>query len=225
MDASSQVTECMKLLREIRETGEKTIIFSQWTLLLDLLEVAMWHEQFPEKPIRYDGSMSGDERSTAAKHFRDRPEYNVMLVSLRAGNAGLNLTAASRVIIMDPFWNPYIEMQAIDRTYRIGQQKEVEVYRILTQETVEDRIVALQNKKKEIVEAALDETESMKIGRLGVSELKFLFIMRAEEHWMPRFAWTGFCGLLEGPTMRIGVLRIIETGKLDACEDLAIWLS
>ncbi|KAG8420664.1 hypothetical protein J3459_010880 [Metarhizium acridum] len=175
---AAKVTECMKLLREIRETGEKTIIFSQWTLLLDLLEVAMWHEQFPEKPIRYDGSMSGDERSTAAKHFRDRPEYNVMLVSLRAGNAGLNLTAASRVIIMDPFWNPYIEMQAIDRTYRIGQQKEVEVYRILTQETVEDRIVALQNKKKEIVEAALDETESMKIGRLGVSELKFLFNAR-----------------------------------------------
>ena len=68
-----------------------------------------------------------------------------------------------------------IEMQAIDRTYRIGQQKEVEVYRILTQETVEDRIVASQNKKKEIVEAALDEAESMKIGRLGESELKFLF--------------------------------------------------
>ncbi|KID89970.1 SNF2-related protein [Metarhizium guizhouense ARSEF 977] len=175
---AAKVTECMKLLREIRETGEKTIIFSQWTLLLDLLEVAMWHEQFPDKPVRYDGSMTGDERSNAAKDFRDRSECNVMLVSLRAGNAGLNLTAASRVIIMDPFWNPYIEMQAIDRTYRIGQQKEVEVYRILTQETVEDRIVALQNKKKEIVEAALDETESMKIGRLGVSELKFLFNAR-----------------------------------------------
>ncbi|KID96249.1 SNF2-related protein, partial [Metarhizium majus ARSEF 297] len=175
---AAKVTECMKLLREIRETGEKTIIFSQWTLLLDLVEVAMWHEQFPEKPIRYDGSMTGEERSKAAKAFRDLPECNVMLVSLRAGNAGLNLTAASRVIIMDPFWNPYIEMQAIDRTYRIGQPKEVEVYRILTQETVEDRIVALQNKKKEIVEAALDETESMKIGRLGVSELKFLFNAR-----------------------------------------------
>ncbi|TWU75136.1 hypothetical protein ED733_002905 [Metarhizium rileyi] len=175
---AAKVSECMALLKKIQETDEKTIVFSQWTLLLDLLQVAMWHEKFPSKPLRYDGSMSGDERSAAARNFRDQPRHKVMLVSLRAGNAGLNLTAATRVIIMDPFWNPYIEMQAIDRTYRIGQQREVEVYRILTQETVEDRIVALQNKKKEIVEAALDETESMKIGRLGVSELKFLFNAR-----------------------------------------------
>lgn len=172
---AAKVTECMRLLKEIQETGEKTIIFSQWTLLLDLLEVAMWHDKFPMKPLRYDGSMSGDQRATAAKTFRDKPEHKVMLVSLRAGNAGLNLVAATRVIIMDPFWNPYIEMQAIDRTYRIGQKREVEVYRILTQETVEDRIVALQNKKKEIVEAALDEKESMKIGRLDENELRFLF--------------------------------------------------
>lgn len=175
---SAKVTECMKLLKQIQETGEKTIIFSQWTLLLDLLEVAMWHDKFEFKPIRYDGGMTGQQRSDAATSFRDKSNAKVMLVSLRAGNAGLNLTAASRVIIMDPFWNPYIEMQAVDRTYRIGQQKEVQVYRILTQETVEDRIIALQDKKKEIVEAALDETESMKIGRLGVSELKFLFNTR-----------------------------------------------
>ncbi|KAG6263850.1 hypothetical protein E4U48_006496 [Claviceps purpurea] len=175
---AAKVSECMRLLTEIGRTGDKTIIFSQWTLLLDLLEVAMWHEKFESKPLRYDGSMSGDRRSDAANTFRDDPKVKVMLVSLRAGNAGLNLTAANRVIIMDPFWNPYIEMQAIDRTYRIGQQREVDVYRILTKQTVEDRIVQLQEKKKEIVEAALDETESMKIGRLNVSELKFLFNTR-----------------------------------------------
>ncbi|KAK7415200.1 hypothetical protein QQX98_006046 [Neonectria punicea] len=171
---AAKVTECMELLKKISETGEKTIIFSQWTLLLDLLEVAMWHEKMP-KPERYDGSMSGVHRNIAAHNFRDSKHIKVMLVSLRAGNAGLNLTAASRVIIMDPFWNPYIEMQAVDRAYRIGQQKEVKVYRILTQETIEDRIVALQEKKKTIVEAALDEAESMKIGRLSTNELKFLF--------------------------------------------------
>ncbi|KAG5969926.1 hypothetical protein E4U58_000917 [Claviceps cyperi] len=175
---AAKVSECMRLLTEIGRTGDKTIIFSQWTLLLDLLEVAMWHEKFESKPLRYDGSMSGDRRSDAANTFRDDPKVKVMLVSLRAGNAGLNLTAANRVIIMDPFWNPYIEMQAIDRTYRIGQQREVQVYRILTKQTVEDRIVQLQDKKKEIVEAALDEKESMKIGRLNVSELKFLFNTR-----------------------------------------------
>ncbi|KAL6901650.1 SNF2 family N-terminal domain-containing protein [Trichoderma evansii] len=172
---AAKVSECMNLLKQIYETGEKTIVFSQWTLLLDLLEVAMWHDNYPGKLRRYDGSMSSEQRFDAAKDFRDKNDVKVMLVSLRAGNAGLNLTAASRVVIMDPFWNPYIEMQAVDRAYRIGQKKEVKVYRILTSETVEDRIVELQNRKKEMVEAALDEAESMKIGRLNVNELKFLF--------------------------------------------------
>ncbi|PTB74330.1 hypothetical protein M440DRAFT_1403688 [Trichoderma longibrachiatum ATCC 18648] len=172
---AAKVSECMKLLQEIYKTGEKTIVFSQWTLLLDLLEVAMWHDQYPGKMRRYDGSMSAEHRFQAAVDFRDKKDVKVMLVSLRAGNAGLNLTAASRVVIMDPFWNPYIEMQAVDRAYRIGQMKEVMVYRILTKETVEDRIVDLQDRKKAMVEAALDEAESMKIGRLGVNDLKFLF--------------------------------------------------
>ncbi|ODA83214.1 hypothetical protein RJ55_01725 [Drechmeria coniospora] len=175
---AAKVTECMNLLKSIEASGEKTIIFSQWTLLLDLLQVAMWHDKFKHKPQRYDGSMSGEQRAKAALDFKARPDVTVMLVSLRAGNAGLNLTSANHVIIMDPFWNPYIEMQAVDRAYRIGQNREVNVYRILTRETVEDRIIALQERKKEIVEAALDETESMKIGRLNVNELKFLFNTR-----------------------------------------------
>jgi SNF2 family DNA or RNA helicase len=176
---STKVTECMKLLNRIQETtGEKTIIFSQWTMLLDLLEVAMRNEGFARKHERYDGSMSAVQRNDAASAFRSNPDVKVILVSLRAGNAGLNLTAASHVIIMDPFWNPYVEMQAVDRAYRIGQQREVKVYRILTQETVEDRIIQLQEDKKEIIEAALDESESRKIGRLGIAELKYLFTGR-----------------------------------------------
>ncbi|UNI13796.1 hypothetical protein JDV02_000504 [Purpureocillium takamizusanense] len=172
---SAKVTACMELLKRIQASKEKAIVFSQWTLLLDLLEVAMSHDKLGLKPLRYDGSMSADQRAQAARDFRRKPEAMVMLVSLRAGNAGLNLTSANNVIIMDPFWNPYIEMQAVDRAHRIGQTKDVKVHRILTQETVEDRIMELQERKKEIVEAALDETESMKIGRLNVSELKFLF--------------------------------------------------
>ena len=171
---AAKVTECMSLLREVDAAGEKTIVFSQWTLLLDLLEVAMHHEHL-KKPVRYDGSMSGIHRANSADQFRSDKNAKVMLVSLRAGNAGLNLTSASRVIIMDPFWNPYIEMQAVDRAYRIGQTREVKVYRILTKETIEDRIEALKEKKKEMIEAALDEAEGVKIGRLGVTELKFLF--------------------------------------------------
>ncbi|KAM0417905.1 hypothetical protein ACHAPD_004251 [Fusarium lateritium] len=176
-EPASKVTECLNLLREIEATGEKTIIFSQWTLLLDLLQVAMRRENMA-KAERYDGSMSATQRNIAAHNFRDGKDVKVMLVSLKAGNAGLNLTAASRVIIMDPFWNPYIEMQAVDRAYRIGQQKPVKVYRILTKETVEDRIVDLQNKKKEMVEAALDENQGAYIGRLSENDLRNLFNIR-----------------------------------------------
>lgn len=171
---AAKVTECMRLLTEIRAAGEKTIVFSQWTLLLDLVQVAMHHEGL-QKPERYDGSMTCMQRVNAAQAFRTDKNVKVMLVSLRAGNAGLNLISASRVIILDPFWNPYIEMQAIDRAHRIGQKREVKVYRILTQETVEDRIEALKERKRLMVEAALDEAESSRIGRLGAAELKYLF--------------------------------------------------
>jgi SNF2 family DNA or RNA helicase len=119
--------------------------------------------------------MSSNARNEAVIDFSQRKECKIMLVSLKAGNAGLNLTVASQVIILDPFWNPYIEEQAIDRAHRIGQQKPVVVHRILIPNTVEDRILALQEKKRELIEGALDEKASQSIGRLGTRELGFLF--------------------------------------------------
>lgn len=119
--------------------------------------------------------MSAEARNDAIMRFTDKPNTKIMLISLKAGNAGLNLVAASRVIILDPFWNPFIELQAVDRAYRIGQQKSVEVHRILIQSTVEDRIIELQRQKKELVDAALDEGASKSVGKLGVQQLAFLF--------------------------------------------------
>ncbi|KAK2030255.1 SNF2 family domain-containing protein [Colletotrichum zoysiae] len=173
--ASSKTRACMDLLRKIQETGEKTIIFSQWTMLLDLLQVAIKKEGLGIKHCRYTGEMSMAQRDDTAFNFSTDPDMKVMMVSLRAGNAGLNLVSASRVVIMDPFWNPYIEMQAVDRAHRIGQQKPVKVYRILTQETVEDRIIQLQEKKRATVDAALDEREGAKLAGLSLTELRFLF--------------------------------------------------
>jgi hypothetical protein len=101
--------------------------FSQFTFLLDLLEIPIKYE-LGLAYNRYDGGMSRVNRDAAAQDFQDpNSRTKVMLVSLKAGNAGLNLTAANHVIIMDPFWNPYIEMQAVDRAYRIGQQKPVDL--------------------------------------------------------------------------------------------------
>ncbi|KAF9871544.1 hypothetical protein CkaCkLH20_10955 [Colletotrichum karsti] len=173
--SSAKARACMDLLRRIQETGEKTIVFSQWTMQLDLLEVAIKKEGLNVKHCRYTGEMTMSQRDDCAFKFTSDPSMKVMFVSLRAGNAGLNLVAASNVVIMDPFWNPYIEMQAVDRAHRIGQQRPVKVYRILTQQTVEDRIIQLQEKKRETVDAALDEREGAKLAGLSMTELRFLF--------------------------------------------------
>ncbi|EKD14371.1 uncharacterized protein L3040_008273 [Drepanopeziza brunnea f. sp. 'multigermtubi'] len=170
---SAKTTKCVELLDQFQADGQKTIIFSQFVSLLDLLQVPIDEKGW--KCLRYDGSMSADARNNAVNQFCDSRDYNIMLISLKAGNAGLNLVAASRVIILDPFWNPYIEMQAVDRAYRIGQQHSVEVHRILVEGTVEDRIIDLQNRKKELVESALDENAAKSVSRLGVAELAFLF--------------------------------------------------
>ncbi|KAK2820037.1 hypothetical protein FQN49_007782 [Arthroderma sp. PD_2] len=174
-EPSAKVDKTIEILQSLRDsdTGEKTIIFSQFTSLLDLIEVPINRRGWVYR--RYDGSMKPADRNNSVLDFTDNPECRVMLVSLKAGNAGLNLVAASQVIILDPFWNPYIEDQAIDRAHRIGQLRPVMVHRLLIGNTVEDRIIALQEKKREIIEGALDEKASTNVGRLGVRELAFLF--------------------------------------------------
>lgn len=172
---SAKTLEVIELLTKIRKNDptEKTLVFSQFTSLLDLIEVPMVQNKF--KYQRYDGSMSMAERTDAVEAFMEDPEQNIMLVSLKAGNAGLNLWRASQVIMMDPFWNPFVEEQAVDRAHRMPQEREVHVHRILIPETVEDRICALQDKKREVIGAALDENASKEFARLNVRELKFLF--------------------------------------------------
>ncbi|ROW13836.1 hypothetical protein VPNG_03589 [Cytospora leucostoma] len=172
---SAKVAECCRILQSIQESGDKTIVFSQFTFLLDLLEIPIKYE-LGIRYCRYDGGMSRAQRDAAAQDFQDTTSRTkVMLVSLKAGNAGLNLTAANHVVIMDPFWNPYIEMQAVDRAHRIGQQKPVQVHRLLVKETVEDRITELQDEKRKFVDAALDEGESKSLGRLSTRDLQYLF--------------------------------------------------
>lgn len=175
--SSAKIDQMMDLLSEVVETaddGEKILVFSQWTSLLDLAEVPIEGKGWGYR--RYDGSMNAKMRGDAVDDFKDpRKNVRIMLVSLKAGNAGLNLNVASRVIILDPFWNPYVEEQAIDRAHRIGQVRPVKVHRVLVSSTVEDRIIELQEKKRALIEEALDEKEHQSISRLGVQELAYLF--------------------------------------------------
>lgn len=172
---SAKIEKALEILQKIQDVndGQKTIIFSQFTSLLDLLEVPISRNGWGYR--RYDGSMKPVERNQSVLDFTDKPDCKIMLVSLKAGNSGLNLVAASHVILFDPFWNPYIEEQAVDRAHRIGQLRHVHVHRILIKNTVEDRILTLQEKKRELIEGALDEKASKNVGRLGTRELGFLF--------------------------------------------------
>lgn len=174
---SAKTEKTLELLDQIQRNDptEKTLVFSQFTSFLDLLEVPLAKKKMRYQ--RYDGSMNMDERAEAVNQFMDSPHENVMLVSIKAGNSGLNLWKASQVILLDPFWNPYIEEQAVDRAHRMPQPREVTVHRILVPETVEDRICELQEIKRELVGNALDENASKSLSRLGVGELKRLFGM------------------------------------------------
>lgn len=175
-ESSAKIEKTMSIVNEVHnnDPAEKIIIFSQFTSFLDLLELPITDAQY--KYRRYDGSMSATMRNEAVMDFQDsRMGVKIMLVSLKAGNAGLNLTAASQVIILDPFWNPFIEEQAVDRAHRIGQMRPVNVHKMLVENTVEDRIVALQEKKRELITTALDEKAGQSLSRLGREELRYLF--------------------------------------------------
>lgn len=172
---SAKIVRTIEMLQEIQDEHpyEKVLIFSQFTTLLDILTIPLKRGGFTFE--RYDGSMSSTARASAVERFRRSPNIKILLVSLKAGNAGLNLNCASRVIIMDPFWNPYVEDQAIDRAHRIGQMHDVVVRRVVVPETVEDRILTLQERKKGVINSALDENAVNNIARLGQRELAYLF--------------------------------------------------
>ncbi|KAI0158118.1 hypothetical protein GGR57DRAFT_35773 [Xylariaceae sp. FL1272] len=174
-ESSSKTDKAMEILEMIRREypDEKTIVFSQFTSFLDLMEIPIQDARF--NYCRYDGSMTAQARNEAVKTFMFKPNMKVMLLSLKAGNAGLNLYAATRVIILDPFWNPSVEDQAIARAHRLGQTKPVTAYRILVKNTVEDRILQLQQEKRDIVQQVLGTEAAGTATGLSMTQLMNLF--------------------------------------------------
>jgi SNF2 family DNA or RNA helicase len=137
-------------LETVAAEGGKALVFSQWTSMLDLLEEPLRQKALAF--VRLDGSTR--DRAGVVERFQTEPEVGVFLVSLKAGGVGLNLTAADHVFLVDPWWNPAVEEQAFDRAHRIGQDKPVFVYRLVAQETVEERILALSSDKRALADAA-----------------------------------------------------------------------
>jgi SNF2 family DNA or RNA helicase len=145
------VDRLLEALSEAIADGHKALVFSQWTGLLALVEPHLLVAGIPF--VRLDGSTR--DRAAVVAQFQSDVGPPVMLVSLKAGGTGLNLTAADHVFLLDPWWNPTVEDQAADRAHRIGQDRPVMVYRMIAKDTVEERIFALQERKRTLADIAL----------------------------------------------------------------------
>jgi len=150
-DSSSKIELLLEFLDEVLAEGHKALVFSQWTSLLDLVQPHL--DGVDISYTRLDGATR--DRASVVGNFQDPEGPPVLLASLKAGGLGINLTAADHVFILDPWWNPAAEDQAADRAHRIGQNRPVMVYRLVAEDTVEERILELQDKKRALSEAAL----------------------------------------------------------------------
>ncbi|KNE99637.1 hypothetical protein PSTG_07131 [Puccinia striiformis f. sp. tritici PST-78] len=178
MQNSTKVSRLLELLDEIKaedtKTHKKTIVFSQFTSFLNLIEPFIKKAGYGY--TRYDGAKSADEKTRALEKIKSDPKCTVLLISLKCGSVGLNLTCCSRVILMDPWWNPSIETQAFDRAHRFGQREDVKCYKITIADTIEDRILQLQEDKQSLANQALGTEAAKKMNKLSVAEI--LYLMR-----------------------------------------------
>ncbi|MEO1970204.1 MAG: DEAD/DEAH box helicase, partial [Pirellulaceae bacterium] len=167
--SSAKLDLLVEQVREVTEEGHKALVFSQFTSFLDLVK-----PQLDKHGIVYE-YLDGKTRKRAerVKRFQEDKDCSAFLISLKAGGHGLNLTAADYVFILDPWWNPAVEAQAIDRAHRIGQTKRVFAYRIICRNTVEDKILELQQRKKDLADAIITENNSV-IRNLSNEDLAIL---------------------------------------------------
>jgi len=166
---SSKLEALMVHLREVVDEGRKALVFSQFTSFLDLVRTALEAENIPFSYL--DGKTR--DRDGAIERFRTRPDCPVFLISLKAGGLGLNLTEAEVVFLLDPWWNPAVEAQAIDRTHRLGQTRPVFAYRLVSRDTVEEKVLDLQRSKRELADAILG-AEGGGLGDLTREDLELL---------------------------------------------------
>jgi superfamily II DNA or RNA helicase len=168
-EGSAKIDTLVDQLTEVLSAGHKALVFSQFTTLLGIVR-----ERLEREGIAYaylDGSTTN--RQEVVERFQDDEDCPVFLLSLKAGGTGLNLTAAGYVFLLDPWWNPAVEAQAIDRAHRIGQTRPVMAYRLVAKDTVEDRILELQDLKRELAEEIL-EADNRGLGALEASDLEVL---------------------------------------------------
>lgn len=171
-DGSSKLEQCMEIVQDAVNSRHKILLFSGYTSMFEIME-----KELKQREIKYfklTGSTKVDERIELVDEFNENPEIKVFLISLKAGGTGLNLTGADMVIHYDPWWNISTENQATDRAYRIGQKNNVQVYKLITKNSIEEKIYELQQKKAELVDNMLS-TKTSFINKLSKEEIMNLF--------------------------------------------------
>jgi SNF2 family DNA or RNA helicase len=167
--ASAKLDVLNEHLREVLDEGHKALVFSQFTSFLDIARQQLDQDKVPYEYL--DGQTR--DRQACVEHFQNDAGCKLFLISLKAGGFGLNLTAADYVFLLDPWWNPAVESQAIDRTHRIGQERRVFAYRLIARETVEEKVLELQKKKRALADAIIGEDNRL-IGNLKREDLELL---------------------------------------------------
>jgi len=156
IDTSGKFDALAEMVEEIISENHKVLVFSQF---VQMLKIVRRHLDTNNTPYAYlDGSTR--DREKPVNEFQKSESVRIFLISLKAGGIGLNLTAADYVIHYDPWWNPAVEMQATDRAYRIGQTRKVFAYKLISKDSVEEKIVKLQEKKRSLVESLISTEET-----------------------------------------------------------------
>merc|ERR1719482_2408654 len=171
--SSTKIEAVLDEVKKMMKTDKtaKAIVFSQFGGMLELVEFALKREGI--SCVVFRGGMSMQARDDAIQAFNTQPSLRVILISLKAGGEGLNLQVANHVFLLDPWWNPACELQAIQRAHRIGQLREVKAVRFVTKNTIEEKIVALE-KKQLVFDASIDGSGAA-LGKLTEQDIKFLF--------------------------------------------------
>lgn len=150
---SSKLQFLMERVQNLLRTEEKVVIFSQFLGFMDLIEYDFKRNNI--QYVRLDGSLNQKKRSEVLQQFKENPKIQIIMISLKAGGVGLNLTEANHVFLLDPWWNPAVEEQAVERVHRIGQKKKVNVVRFICKGSIEERMIEMHKNKKELFNAAI----------------------------------------------------------------------
>ena len=208
-EESAKMESLFYLLDQLYEEGHKVLVFSQFVSMLDLIKARL---ELEARPFHYLTGQTKD-RKGEIESFQTTKDPSVFMLSLKAGGAGLNLTSASYVILYDPWWNPAVENQAIDRTHRIGQKNKVIAYRLLTRDTVEEKIRILQHQKTQLVTNVLGDEGFA--SNLGLEDLQFILSHGGEdEEDMPQQGRKG-AGKKADKVIDAGDLDDDELGEIE----------